>query len=73
MRREIVPMLRRARALVAGIINCDVEECVLTPHATHGIQTILYNLNLREGDIIVRCEFSHNRCSLAACSINANT
>lgn len=55
MRREIVPMLRRARALLADIIKCDVDECVLAPHATHAIATILSNLSLKAGDIIVQC------------------
>lgn len=56
MRRKIIPMINIAREKVAKIINCDVNEVVITSNTTHGVSSILMNLNLKAGDIVVECE-----------------
>ncbi|KZT19038.1 PLP-dependent transferase [Neolentinus lepideus HHB14362 ss-1] len=45
--------LEHARSLVANLIGAEVDECVMVPNATHGLNTILRNFEWHEGDIII--------------------
>ena len=56
MRRSWLPPLNEVRTSVAGIICAEVEEVVIVPSATHGINTILHNPIRDEGDIILMSE-----------------
>ncbi|TFK49642.1 PLP-dependent transferase [Heliocybe sulcata] len=53
MRLTYQARLERSRLLVANLIGAEVDECVLVPNATHGLNTILRNFEWHEGDIIV--------------------
>lgn len=44
----------RCRERVASLIGADVDECVLVPNATHGINTVLENLDWNKGDVIIK-------------------
>jgi len=57
MRRTLGPMIVTAREKISKLINCDATECVLVPNASHGIATVLFNLHLKAGDILVNCGF----------------
>jgi kynureninase len=57
MRRSWLPLLNSVRSQVAEIIGADVEECVIVPNATHGINTIVNNIDWADGDKIVICEW----------------
>lgn len=56
MRRTLAPMIQNARDKVAKILHCDPSECVIVPGVGHALSTILFNLNLKAGDILVNCE-----------------
>lgn len=58
VRRTLGPMIVTAREKLAKLVNCDVDECVIVPNASHGIATVLFNLHLKAGDILVNCGFS---------------
>jgi hypothetical protein len=58
MRRTLEPMIVTAREKLARLVNCDVNECAIVPNASHGIATVLFNLHLKAGDIVVNCGFS---------------
>lgn len=55
MRRTLRSKIVNARQKLARLINCDESECVIVPGATHGIATILFNLKLKPGDILIKC------------------
>jgi hypothetical protein len=55
MKRIYLPHLIQARQGVAGIIGAGVEEVVIVPGATHGMNTILREIVWEDGDIIVAC------------------
>ncbi len=53
-------MLVAVRAKVASIIGVsDVDEVVLTPNASHGVDTVLKNFMWEAGDVIVTCQTSY--------------
>lgn len=56
MRSTSKPLLTTVRARVASLIGAQADECVIVPNATHGINTVLRNLEWHEGDIVVRSE-----------------
>ncbi len=55
MRRSWLPLLNQVRTSLAEMIGADLGEVVLVPNATHGINTILRNIDWEDGDIIVMC------------------
>jgi len=44
----------RCRERIASLIGADVDECVLVPNATLGINTVLRNLEWKKGDVIIK-------------------
>lgn len=46
--------LARCREIVAELIGAGVDECVLVPNATHGISTVLWNIEWKKGDVIIK-------------------
>ncbi|KAG8741744.1 hypothetical protein FRC10_002522 [Ceratobasidium sp. 414] len=52
-RREYQAGLRDARAAVAKLVNCELDECAITNNTTHGVHTILNNFHWKQGDVIV--------------------
>ena len=51
------PLLVTARERIAQLIGAETDECVIVPNATHGINTVLRNLEWSHNDIIVGSEF----------------
>jgi selenocysteine lyase/cysteine desulfurase len=49
-------MIPLVREKVAKLINSPVENVVLVPNATHGINTILRNYDWSADDYLVGCE-----------------
>ena len=41
------------RHLLANLIGAEIDEVVLVPNTTHGINTILRNFEWKEGDILL--------------------
>ncbi|KZT06166.1 PLP-dependent transferase [Laetiporus sulphureus 93-53] len=58
-----MPLLEEARFHVADIVGANVDEIVLVPNATHGINTVLRNLEWREGDVILGAATSYGAVS----------
>ena len=44
----------RCRKRVANLIGADIDECALVPNTTHGINTVLWNLDWKKGDVIIK-------------------
>jgi selenocysteine lyase/cysteine desulfurase len=44
----------RCRERIADFIGAEVDECVLVPNATHGINTVLRNIDWKKGDVIIK-------------------
>ncbi|KZO89798.1 PLP-dependent transferase [Calocera viscosa TUFC12733] len=53
MRSILRSMLADVRERVAKVVNAETEECVIVPNATHGVNTVLFNLEWKKGDVIV--------------------
>ncbi|KAI0424227.1 aminotransferase family protein-like protein [Xylaria sp. FL1042] len=45
--------LRQARAAIAGVLNCEVDELVLVPNSTTGSDTVFKNIPWRPGDVVL--------------------
>jgi selenocysteine lyase/cysteine desulfurase len=60
MRRSWLRLLDKVRSQVADMIGAEPDECVIVPNTTHGINTIVSNVEWAEGDkiVICRCTFS---------------
>jgi len=48
------PLWNRCRERVANLIGAGVDECVLVPNTTHGVNTVLRNLDWKKGDVIIQ-------------------
>ncbi|TCD65232.1 hypothetical protein EIP91_002940 [Steccherinum ochraceum] len=48
-----MPLLEESRELVAELIGAKLNEVVLVPNATHGLNTVLRSIEWREGDILL--------------------
>ncbi|KAH8117757.1 PLP-dependent transferase [Phellopilus nigrolimitatus] len=53
MRSTYIPLLQVVRGRVAELLGADIDECVIVPNATHGVNTVLRNLSWGETDIVV--------------------
>ncbi|OCB85273.1 PLP-dependent transferase [Sanghuangporus baumii] len=63
MRSTYIPILRDVHARVAALVGADTDECVIVPNATHGVNTVLRNFALNEGDIVVINDVTYNAVS----------
>ncbi|KAL5503896.1 hypothetical protein ACEPAH_7967 [Sanghuangporus vaninii] len=63
MRSTYIPILHDVRARIAALVGADTDECVIVPNATHGINTVLRNFALNEGDIVVINDVTYNAVS----------
>lgn len=60
-RVDLAGELQGVRARVATLVNASVEEVVLVPNATHGVNVVLHNFEWSEGDVVVGCKFTSLR------------
>ena len=58
MKRTYQPLLTKARKAVAELIGAEgnVDEVVLVPNASSGVQLVLREIDWEEGDVILVCE-----------------
>ncbi|KAI5119107.1 hypothetical protein M0805_007855 [Coniferiporia weirii] len=54
MRITYKPLLVTVRSRVAQLIGAETDECVIVPNATHGVNTVLRNLDWSKDDVIVQ-------------------
>ncbi|KEP51178.1 aminotransferase [Rhizoctonia solani 123E] len=52
-RREYQSELLDVRVRLAKLLNCSVDECVITNNTTHGLHNIINNFDWKEDDILV--------------------
>ncbi|CAM1505922.1 Fc.00g115590.m01.CDS01 [Cosmosporella sp. VM-42] len=52
VRNKYPKLLEQVRGSIASFIHADVDEVVVVPNATIGLNTILRNLQFRSGDLI---------------------
>ncbi|KAL4261012.1 Pyridoxal phosphate-dependent transferase [Pleurotus pulmonarius] len=55
----------QVRGLIAPLIGAQAEECVLVPNASHGVNTVLRNIEWEKGDIIVEFSTTYDGVSRA--------
>jgi len=48
----------RCRERIASLIGAHVDECVLVPNTTHGVNTVLWNIDWKKGDVIIKSTVS---------------
>ncbi|KAJ7069041.1 PLP-dependent transferase [Mycena belliarum] len=53
MRFSYLPRLTDVRQRIATLIGAKTDECVMVPNASHGISTVLRNIEWQKEDIIV--------------------
>ncbi|KAJ7919311.1 PLP-dependent transferase [Mycena leptocephala] len=53
MRFSYLPRLTNVRQRIAATIGAKTEECVMVPNASHGMSTVLRNIEWQKDDIIV--------------------
>ena len=58
MRLSYAPMLSSVRGKLAELIGAEKDEVVLVPNATHGVNTVVRNLDWESADIVVGSESS---------------
>ena len=44
----------RCRERIAKLLGAGIDECVLVPSATHGVNTVLWNIDWKKGDAIIK-------------------
>lgn len=55
--------LLQARERVAKLIGARTEETVLVPNSSSGLNVVLQNFDLKEGDILLQCKLPALRIS----------
>ena len=56
MRVTYTPLLDVVRSRVSELIGAGTDECVMVTNATHGVNTVLRNLDWKQGDVVVGSE-----------------
>lgn len=56
MRRSYQPLLRDVRHQLASLIGAQDDEVVIAANASTAMNTIVWNLDWKRGDLIVACE-----------------
>lgn len=54
---DCLPLLTLRREQVAALVGAQHDEVVFVPNTTHGINTILRNIEWRQGDVILNSRF----------------
>ena len=62
-------LIDESRTAIAPLLGVDVDEVVLIPNATTGINTVLRNLKWEDGDVIVYFSTIYDACEKTVASI----
>ncbi|KAJ6601260.1 pyridoxal phosphate-dependent transferase [Mycena vulgaris] len=66
MRFGYLPRLTAVRQRIAATIGAKAEECVLVPNASHGVSTVLRNIEWQKDDTIVAFNTTYNSVASTA-------
>ncbi|KAJ6541803.1 pyridoxal phosphate-dependent transferase [Mycena capillaripes] len=66
IRFTYAPRLTNVRQRIASIIGAKAEECVMVPNTSHGVSTVLRNIEWKTDDIIVAFNTTYNSVSRTA-------
>lgn len=55
-------LLQVARSAIAPLLGADVDEVVFIPNATTGINTVLRNIDFKDGDVVIHFNTIHGAC-----------
>lgn len=67
--RDIPVLIDASRSAIAPLLGIDVNEVVLIPNATTGVNTVLRNLTWEAGDVIVFFSTIYDACEKTIASI----
>jgi len=65
LRITYMGMQQEVRKRVADVVDAEVDEIVLVPNATHGINTVLRNFEWKESDVIIEATTTYDAVSRA--------
>lgn len=65
IRYKLPELIDKSRSAVAELINADVDDVVLVPNASTGVNTVLRNLSYKPGDKIVYLGTTYGACEKA--------
>lgn len=55
-------LLQEARSAIAPLLGAGVDEVVFIPNATTGINTVLRNIDFKEGDVVIHFNTIYGAC-----------
>ncbi|KAG8159103.1 hypothetical protein KVR01_010764 [Diaporthe batatas] len=55
-------LLQTARSAIAPLLGADVNEVVFIPNATTGINTVLRNVDFKDGDVVIHFNTIYGAC-----------
>ena len=56
------PLWVRCCERIADLLGAAVDECVLVPSTSHGIGTVLSNINWKKGDVVIQRRAAISLC-----------
>jgi hercynylcysteine S-oxide lyase len=68
--RDIPLLIDSSRSALAPLLGVDVDEIVLIPNATTGVNTVLRNLRWEEGDVVVFFSTIYDACEKSIASVS---
>ena len=66
---DLPEFIDQSRTAIAPLLGAPVEEVVLIPNATTGINTVLRNLKFEEGDVVVHFSTIYDACEKTLASV----
>jgi selenocysteine lyase/cysteine desulfurase len=70
---DLPNLIDESRKAVASLLGASIEEVVLVPNASTGVNTVLRNLKFEEKDVIIYFSTIYDACERAIDSISALT
>ncbi|KZW01152.1 PLP-dependent transferase [Exidia glandulosa HHB12029] len=61
---EVEPKMLDVRRQLAQVLNADVDECVLVPNATTGVNQVIRNFEWHAGDVLVSTSTTYDAVAL---------
>lgn len=69
MTKKLPGLIDESREALVPLLGVDMEEIVIIPNATTGINTVLRNLKFEEGDVVVHFSTIYDSCEKTISSV----